>query len=29
MQFLSHDGFELAYLDRQPASGQFDPVMMI
>ena len=29
MQFLSHDGFELAYLDRQPASGQGDPVLMI
>ena len=29
MQFFSHDGFELAYLDRQPASGQGDPVLMI
>ncbi|MGT2465959.1 alpha/beta fold hydrolase [Mesorhizobium atlanticum] len=29
MDFFSHDGFELAYLDRQPASGQGDPVLMI
>lgn len=29
MQYFSHDGFELAYLDRQPASGQGDPVLMI
>ncbi|AZO12652.1 MULTISPECIES: alpha/beta hydrolase [unclassified Mesorhizobium] len=29
MQVFSHDGFELAYLDRQPASGQGDPVLMI
>jgi pimeloyl-ACP methyl ester carboxylesterase len=29
MQSLSHDGFDLAFLDRQPASGQGDPVLMI
>ncbi|TIM64164.1 MAG: alpha/beta hydrolase, partial [Mesorhizobium sp.] len=29
MQFFSHDGFDLAFLDRQPASGQGDPVLMI
>lgn len=29
MQFFSHDGFELAFLDRQPASGGGDPVLMI
>jgi pimeloyl-ACP methyl ester carboxylesterase len=29
MQFFAHDGFDLAFLDRQPASGQGDPVLMI
>ncbi|MCG7505165.1 alpha/beta fold hydrolase [Mesorhizobium retamae] len=29
MQFFSHDGFELAFLDRQPATGNGDPVLMI
>jgi pimeloyl-ACP methyl ester carboxylesterase len=29
MQFFSHDGFDLAYLDRQPVSGKGDPVLMI
>ncbi len=29
MDFFSHDGFDLAYLDRQPAAGQGDPVLMI
>jgi pimeloyl-ACP methyl ester carboxylesterase len=29
MQFFSHDGFDLAFLDRQPASGEGDPVLMI
>jgi len=29
MQFFSHDGFGLAFLDRQPASGEGDPVLMI
>lgn len=29
MQFFSHDGFDLAFLDRQPASGSGDPVLMI
>jgi pimeloyl-ACP methyl ester carboxylesterase len=29
MQAFSHDGFDLAFLDRQPASGQGDPVLMI
>jgi hypothetical protein len=27
MQFFPHDGFDLAYLDRQPASGHGDPVL--
>lgn len=26
MQFFAHDGFDLAYLDRQPVSGHGDPV---
>jgi len=29
LQFFRHGGFDLAYLDRQPASGQGDPVLMI
>ncbi len=29
MQFFRHDGFEIAFLDRQPASGLGDPVLMI
>ncbi|MGB3832929.1 MAG: alpha/beta hydrolase [Mesorhizobium sp.] len=29
MQFFHHDGFELAFLDRQPAPGHGDPVLMI
>lgn len=29
MQFFHHDGFELAFLDRKPASGAGDPVLMI
>jgi len=29
MQFFRHDGFEIAFLDRQPASGHGDPVLMI
>ncbi len=29
MQFFQHDGFDLAFLDRQPASGSGDPVLMI
>ncbi|MHA6684232.1 alpha/beta fold hydrolase [Mesorhizobium sp. A556] len=29
MQFFAHDGFDLAYLDRGPASGPGDPVLMI
>lgn len=29
MQFFSHDGFDLAFLDRQPVSGRGDPVLMI
>lgn len=29
MQFFSHDGFDLAFLDRQPASDVGDPVLMI
>lgn len=29
MQFFSHDGFDLAFLDRQPATGSGDPVLMI
>jgi pimeloyl-ACP methyl ester carboxylesterase len=29
LQFFRHDGFDLAYLDRPPASGSGDPVLMI
>ncbi|RVB62680.1 alpha/beta hydrolase, partial [Mesorhizobium sp. M7A.F.Ca.CA.004.06.1.1] len=29
MQSFTHDGFELTFLDRQPASGEGDPVLMI
>lgn len=29
MQFFSHDGFDLAFLDRQPATSSGDPVLMI
>ncbi|KQZ13182.1 MULTISPECIES: alpha/beta fold hydrolase [unclassified Mesorhizobium] len=29
MQFFSHDGFDLAFLDREPASGSGDPVLLI
>ena len=29
MQFFKHDGFELAFLDRQPDSGDGDPVLLI
>ncbi|WP_315923402.1 alpha/beta hydrolase [Mesorhizobium sp. SP-1A] len=29
MQTFSHDGFEIAYLDRPPVSGSGDPVLMI
>ena len=29
MQSFSHEGFDLAFLDRQPASGSGDPVLMI
>lgn len=29
MQRFTHAGFDLAYLDRQPASGHGDPVLMI
>lgn len=29
MQFFTHQGFDLAFLDRQPASGNGDPVLMI
>jgi pimeloyl-ACP methyl ester carboxylesterase len=29
MQFFNHDGFDLAFLDRQPSSGSGDPVLMI
>ena len=29
MQFFNHDGFDLAFLDREPASGGGDPVLMI
>ncbi|RUT80912.1 alpha/beta hydrolase, partial [Mesorhizobium sp. M7A.T.Ca.US.000.02.1.1] len=28
MQFFIHDGFDLAFLDRQPESGEGDPVLM-
>ncbi len=29
MQFFSHDGFDLAFLDREPTSGAGDPVLLI
>lgn len=29
MQFFNHDGFDFAYLDRQPAKGKGDPVLLI
>jgi pimeloyl-ACP methyl ester carboxylesterase len=29
MQFFNHDGFDLAFLDRPPASGPGDPVLLI
>ena len=29
MQSFNHDGFELAFLDRQPDSGAGDPVLLI
>ncbi len=29
LQFFAHDGFDLAFLDRRPASGHGDPVLMI
>ena len=29
MQFFAHDGFDLAFLDRQPARGKGDPVLLI
>lgn len=29
LQFFRHDGFDLAYLDRRPSSGDGDPVLMI
>lgn len=29
MQFFTHDGFDLAFVDRQPSSGGGDPVLMI
>lgn len=29
MQFFSHDDFDLAFLDRAPASGDGDPVLLI
>lgn len=29
MQRFSHDGFDIAYLDRPPTSGRGDPVLMI
>ncbi|RUY84549.1 alpha/beta fold hydrolase, partial [Mesorhizobium sp. M7A.F.Ca.CA.001.12.2.1] len=29
MQFFTHDGFDLAFLERQPESGEGDPVLMI
>lgn len=29
MQFFTHDGFDLAFLDRQPARGKGDPVLLI
>lgn len=29
MQFFTHDGFDLAFLDRQPTRGKGDPVLLI
>ncbi len=29
MQFFTHDGFDLAFLDRTPARGKGDPVLLI
>jgi len=29
LQFFRHEGFELAFLDRRPAAGRGDPVLMI
>lgn len=29
MQFFPHDGFDLAFLDREPAPGSGDPVLLI
>ena len=29
MQFFTHEGFDLAFLDRQPARGKGDPVLLI
>ncbi len=29
MQFFTHDGFDLAFLDREPARGKGDPVLLI
>jgi len=29
MQFFTHDGFDLAFLDRAPSSGSGDPVLLI
>jgi pimeloyl-ACP methyl ester carboxylesterase len=29
MQFFSHDGFELAFIDERPASGSGEPVLLI
>ena len=29
VRFFAHDGFDIAFLDRQPASGGGDPVLMI
>lgn len=29
MQFFNHDGFDFAFLDRQPAKGKGDPVLFI
>ena len=29
LQFFAHDGFDIAFLDRRPAAGEGDPVLMI
>ncbi len=29
MQFFSHDGFDLAFIDQGPASGEGEPIMLI